>query len=380
MTRYLAAGLAAVFALPAAAQPPKADDPVGRTLRAWEARQRKVKTARYVVTGTTEWLMRTYPTAPVPAANDRVRPFRIEVVLDLEKGRFRCQRRDETLRDDGTYRPSAWTSTFDGRESRDGRPLWEERVAGAFDLSITPLRRPDDVGDVPNFLLYPLLFAHGLVPGADGERGFARLPWTYDRGDYVAAGRHPLGGRVCDVIRTEPLESDPPLVLEYWVDPARDGAIVRYGEVSGDRPEVPVEIAWRPTPAGWGVAGWTKRFWFEVRRYQVESAEFDGPVADAEFTIPAEPGMERVIVDVPHREPGMIVPARRVYRITEGGRWEELEGEPGLSARGVIPAPPPQWGGWQWAAVAGGAAAVGVMGWWAWRRRRSPARPVPPVP
>ena len=373
MTRFALAGLVAALALPAAAQPPKGDDPVGRTLAAWEARQGRVKTARYTLTGTWE-------------SPSRTRSGKVVVLLDLARGRFRVEDDFESPIDGvpQVYQP---TTTFDGREFRLGYPLdrpWRSPV-GINDLDIDRRSGPLAPGVTPGRRLWPLLYAHGLVPDIEYLRGFNRPRWAYDRGDFVPAGRHPLAGRVCDVVRTEPTETEPPGLTEYWADPGRDGAILRTVALSGQTPTDRTDITWRETRAGWGVAGWTELSLSDGGRpaagrwrYAVDEAEFDGPVADAEFTVPVLPGMRVRVVESDDR-PGVILPGYRAYEIAPDGRWVEVRGRGAYTADGVEPPPRPGWGWWQWAALAGGVVVAGGGGVWAWRRRRSPARPVMPV-
>jgi hypothetical protein len=384
MTRTALAAVAIGCGLAgAAAAQPKANPALLKALADWEGRQARVRTARYVITGTREWVAKASPADPAPAANDRVRPSRLVAVLDLARGRYRYELSYDILKDDGSYRWSTSLGTFDGRESRQGKPREEAREYGGFDLVISPDYERAQGGATPNPFLWPVLYAHGLVPHAYHTAGFARLPWRYDPEDFVHVGRLPLAGRACEVIRTEPNDSDPPGYDEYWVDPARDGAVLRYADVVGTNPLTRTDLRWRATPAGWQLDGWTTatlaagRTTLAVHTYRVESAEFDGPVADADFTIPAEPGMERVRVNEYDPRPGVILGAYRYYRIDPDGTWVQTDSKGAYTVDGHEPPPPPRRPWWHWAAAAAGAAGVAGVVWGRLRRRGSPAGAAP---
>lgn len=385
MIRYLLVTvLAGCASAPVTAQP-KADDPVAKVLADWKARQGKVKTARYVVTGTVEQVGAFSERAGLPPANDRVRPFRAALVLDLARGRYRQEQAGEKFRG-GAYESATTTMTYDGREAREGRPR-SEAARGGYDLIISPGVARDKGDLIPTANFRPLLYAHGLVPNTSTKIDIPRLPFVYDPDNYRAAGRLAIGGRTLQVFRTEPTHHAAPIVDEYWIDPApgRHSPVVRYVHLTGNEPWLRTEIAWRETPAGWWPETWTTTTMqggrtLAVRKCRVESSELDGPVADGEFTIPAEPGMEHVIVNEPAPAGAdVLLPAKRRYRITPSGGWEEFAAQGALTPDGVqpvtgsgyLPAEARRWyRHWPWAVA--GVVAVGVSAW-GWRRRRSRA-------
>ena len=370
LTAVVVCGLAG----PAVAQP-KPDDSLKQILADWTARQGKVRTARYVLSGTEEMVGGETPDYVLPPASDRVRPFRAVLILDTARGRFRQEKDGFEFRGGGKYVAMTSSTTYDGRERRMGRPRAQAAEHGWFDLIITDRSEWQNGGPAPWHPVWPLLYAHGLVPTSLVPVGFARLPHAYDPADWAFAGLRTLGPRQARVVRSEPTHHRPPLVDEFWVDPTpgRLSPVVRHVHTSS-HPSDRTDIGWQVTPAGWWPTGWTTTMTgasgetLTVTKYRVESYEFDGPVADGEFTIPAEPGMERVIVNEP--EPagaGVVGPARRTYRITPSGRWVELEALGALTQDGFLPVARPWWRHWPWA-TAVVAAVVGV--WW-WRRGRA---------
>ncbi|MBX9623359.1 MAG: hypothetical protein K2X82_06055 [Gemmataceae bacterium] len=380
MTRLLLVVLAVcLLAGPAAGQPGK--DDVARTLAAWKARQGKMKTARYVLAGTVEHLAPVQSGDAMPPPDQRVRPLRATVLLDLERGRVRMESAEEQLGVDGKYYPAEGTYTYDGREVRHFQPRHLVREHGGYDLIIGK-RSPTDRGGTyaPNYCR-PVLFAHGIAPTVHTPAYLDKLPLNQDPEDWATFGRQPLGGGMYDVFRTEPAASSAGTTDEYWVDPARDGAVRRYVYRVGNRPWFRHDVDWRRTPAGWWPERWTYTFTNDgvtpnhIYTVRVEAYEYDPPVADGDFTVPAEPGMERVRVVEPVPAGGGMnpdLPPYREYRISPSGEWVETKAK-GLTTLDGVELPPERWWHrWPWAAgvVVLAAAAVGVR---AWRRRRAPA-------
>ncbi|MBX9578698.1 MAG: hypothetical protein K2X87_00170 [Gemmataceae bacterium] len=375
MTRILLAVLTGCgLAGPAAAQP-KTDDAVARVLADWQARQGKVKTARYVLAGTYEYIAPIRPGDSLPPPDARVQPVRATLLLDLERGRYRQETSGHLLGSDGKVTPTWATFTYDGSETRQSSPP-ELVPHGGYNLIIGK-RNDAERGNtsVQNEYL-PVFFAHGIVPTVHTPVIVQRLPRTHDPEDWLTVGRRPLGGRTFDVFRTEPLPAAEPLTDEVWVDPDREGAVRRFVDLVGGRPWLRLDIDWRQTPAGWWPERWTETFTADgkttnvVQKWRVESYEYDPPVADADFTIPVEPGMERVrVVELVPPGTGMDPgrPPYRVYRITTSGEWVETEAKGATTRDGTELPPRRWWDRWPWAAGVVGLAAVGG---WAWRARR----------
>ena len=376
----LAALLVAVLALPAVAQPKK-DGEVPRVLAGWEALQGRVTTAEYEVSGTFELIARLGG-GPMPPPAERVRGVRYRVVMDFARGRYR----DEDTEDqflNGQPRVVATISAFDGREwrsawDRRNGPKPAERPDLMIDRDFTPDRPAEPDG--PDSPIAPLFWAHGFVR-TERTPFYGRRPHRHDPEDFAPGVRHQrLGGRALVVVQTEPGETMGRSLNEYWTDPGRGGVVVRQVHRYADSgPLVQTDVTLRETPAGWFPAAW-KRVestpdgrTHTIRTYRVDRFAHDPPVADGEFTIPAEPGMGRVeVTEKGSKVPGAVILPARVYRITDLGVWVEVGQEAGRTFGGDPVAVPGVWRWWHYAAAALGAVVVVVL-YRAWRRRRSPA-------
>ncbi|MBX9584588.1 MAG: hypothetical protein K2X87_30165, partial [Gemmataceae bacterium] len=380
MTRFLLAVLVGCgLSGPAAAQP-KTDDAVARVLADWKARQGKMKVARYVLAGTVEHVAKLTPDAPPLPATDRARPFRATLLLDLERGRVRFDKEEEWPDAKGGWERSYGSFTHDGKETRSGRTPGRPHDGPGFDLAIDRYARSGREGSRVYDYYWPVLFAHGVVPTVHAPLYAERLPTAFDPEDFVSVGRRPLGATTYQVIRTEPLAAASPLLDEYWVDTAKQGAIRRYVSLTGEQPWLRLDIDWRETPAGWWPAKWTHTLTVDgrtvnrVAKLAVESYEYDPPVPDADFTLPVEPGMREVIVAEATPEGAQFhpaYPARRTYRITETGEWVETAAERARTLDGREVPLERRWGWWPWAAGAAGAISIGLAAR-VWHRRRSP--------
>lgn len=386
MTRWLwAAAVGCGLAGPAVGQPPKGDDPLSRTLADWKARQGKVKTARYVVTGTVEYIAPLDSEDVIPPAGQRVRPHRATLLLDFERGRFRIEAESEVMKQGGGFSPASSTTAYNGKETRYGRPREQARTRGGFDLVINKGAKDATTGPGVQNLHLPVFYAHGVVSTVHQVFYLHRLPLDLNREDFVPVGRQGLRGRVHEVFRTEPLPTGSPIADEFWVDPARQGAIVRQVDLVGGKPWQRLDIEWRQTALGWWPERWTQTLTTtdqtvkRIEKARIETYEYDPPVTDADFTIPAEPGMEWVEV-VEAVAPGSGLdpgsPPYRKYRIDAGGRWIEVEAKGGVRLDGTEVLVGSWWGWWPWAAGAVLIVSLGTVLVW---RRRPTERPMPPT-
>ncbi|AWM40565.1 hypothetical protein GobsT_09170 [Gemmata obscuriglobus] len=369
----------------AGAQPAKDRAPITAAFADWQARQKAVKTARYVLSGTTEFLKPLSPdSSPVPA-NDRTKPYQAVVLFDIEGGRFRFESTEYVPAENG-YQKRSGTVTFDGAEMRQGHPRDVAEAIGGFDLLIGKKPRKDEPGAPISDLLLPLLFAHGVVPTVHQPAYIQRLPLTLAEDDFVVHGRHTLRGNTCVVFRTEPKLGTTGISDEYWVKPERLSPVIRAVQLAGGQPWTRTDIEWGETVSGWMPRSWSHAFTANgkdlnrLTTIKVDRYEPNPNVTDADFSIPAVPGMKEVIVGEeapagsrPH--PGSS--GRRVYRITDGGEWVEVSSQGWKSLDGTTDIPlPTRWGSWPWAAVG----VVVFLGGWAvyrWRSRR--AAPAPPT-
>jgi hypothetical protein len=309
-----------------------------------------------------------------------MRPYRAIVVIDVERRRFRAETAQFVLTDKGDYQERVNTFTDNGAESCQYQPRHLAEGNGGFDLVIDKAADGKGGGAVPSEL-WPLLFAHGIVPTVHQPASLQRWPVSWDLEDFVPHGRHTLGGRLCQVFRTEPALGMGSVADEYWVDPTRRSAICRYVSLSSGQPWLRHDIDWAETAIGWGPEKWTLAFTANgkdvtrLTRLSVDRFELDLAVSDADFTIPAMPGMKRVIVSESPPS-GVRVhlgsSGRRTYSISADGEWVELsaEGWKSLDRRTTIPLP----SRWWWVPWVLGLVLCGLLIGWFLRRRWRGAR------
>lgn len=373
-------GPACSHAVAQPAQPAKDRGPITAAFADWQVRQKAVKTVRYVLSGTTDYIRPLSKDSPINPAKDRVKPYRATVLIDFERNRYR---QEEThyvpYADTAGYQKRSGTVTFDGVEIRQGQPRDIAEANGGFDLLIGKKARDNEQGSALTHMTWPILFAHGVVPTVHQPPYLERLPRTWSAEDFVAKGRHTLRGSACQVLLTESLGGMQSISDEYWVRPDRLSAVVRHVYLAGGQPWSRLDIDWGETEVGWMPTGWSLALTTsgkDVERLttvKVDRFEVNPTVTDADFTIPAVPGMKQVIVAEQAPEgirvqPGS--PGQRTYRITDGGEWVEIESQGWKTLDGKTIPLPSRWGWWPW--VAGGV--VALLGGWVvyrWRRRRA---------
>lgn len=333
----------------------------------WKERQGLVKTARYVITGTTE-----YKDKELPPGNP-IRPRRTVLLLDMERKRWRVESSLEIISEDDAKRRKYinrfHTTTFDGTSSQDyfHRDLNHLDQDGP-DLSIGKgqLSR----GGPFDMHLYPVLFAHGVViTGKDTELRPYELPMSYDpeyfevRGDGLS-----FQGRRCMVLRTMPLPNVEPYFDELWIGAGEKSTVQRYVEFSGKSPCNRIDTDWKRTDLGWWPDKWTLTWTVggkvrRIHRLQVESFEANPRLADGDFTLEAKPGMKVVVADSAAPGPGLnpdLVPSR-TYLISPSGSWREVSAKGYTTKEGrVLPAERNRL--WIWWTI-GGAGVVASITW-----------------
>lgn len=370
MNRHLWAVLL-IGAVGTTAAQPKADSAaLSQVLDGWKSRQSKFKTARYAVSGTVEYV------ADKPGD---LRPLRLVLVLDLENSRFRLDYEDEGIRK-GKFVRLSNIRTYDGKETRIGQPRDLAQKNKGFDLIIAK-NAPDGSGrqQVPD-TPWPLLYAHGIVPTLSNPVYVQNLRRDPIAEEFVGLGRRSLRGRPHDVFRTEPQASTSAGRDEFWVDLSRDAAISQHVQYAGGEPQQRLEIEWRQTDTGWWPERWTctitpgGKTTDRILKCRVESLELDGPVSPADFTIPAEPGMDWVEqVTFPPSGQGLDKNrlAYRKYRITESGEWVETDAV-GFATQDGIQLPPEATTrpGWHYAVAGIGVIVILIFCYRAFRRRR----------
>jgi hypothetical protein len=257
-------------------------------------------------------------TGDVPAT-DVVRPWNFTVVAELSRGKIRIETEAHLLNPSvGDLRPSSWVYVFDGGSAK----VLKNAAAGQVGASSTVSLYNTAAAD-PFFVLsqeLPVLLGHGYVPSTPNVCVTSLLKRSKFATDFQIAGEATFGdAQRCLVLRSLPEKPDYSF-REYWVDPARGGAVVRMVQQSKGFLWSTIEIVYEKATRGWLPQRWTcyqylpgtkgavsQRFDFKVK-----NRLFDLAPADAEFDIPLAPGM---LVDDQRDEQ-----SSKLYRVAKDGR------------------------------------------------------------
>lgn len=236
------AGAAGCFDGTAVAQPAATDDELlDRIIADWRARQAAVSKIRYRARGE-DGMQSRFPkevTWTLDFRNNRMRKESDEFV---SQGDVReLSRQVMTYLFDGTK-----YQTFYGRE-RNTSDLYKPPPALA-DLNW-------HTGD--GFIVWqdlPVFLAHGSIPTNEVSPEPSRLDVPLKKDDFVVGGRGKFQGRDCVVLKSPKIGD---IGREYWVDLARQSAVLRHIILFHNRPLFGIDVAYVETKAGWLPARWT---------------------------------------------------------------------------------------------------------------------------
>jgi hypothetical protein len=343
----------------ASAQTKKTESSLEGVFADWKERQAILRTARYVISGTIEYKDEKLP------PGDPVRPKRFEVLLDLERKRFRLESSTEAITEDGagnrSYIPRVSTQTYDGQAVQTLTHRDVNRIPIGPDLGISK-------GDLVFFRvdseLSPVFIAHGIVPTVHGELRPDKMPTTHNPEDFDVRGNLPFKGRKCLVLRTEAAPFAQPSFDEFWVDRGRMSAILRHVTFVGSDPAVRTDVEWKRKDIGWWPDSWSQtwnrgpKVW-RITRLRVESFEPNPAISDSDFTLQVKPGMEVSVSEYPPAGSGLNpgYPANRTFHVTESGGWEEISAKGFTTLDGKV-LPHARSSIWFWAAAAATAALI----------------------
>jgi hypothetical protein len=357
----------------------EADPRLEKVLADWQKRRERIQRVRYVVRGEhvyvkgsgTDDVGRPQPEWPT---RDVAGEMRWMLLFDFATGRHR---REISLqlydhKSDSFY-PHLSYGVFDGTVSTSIMPPKENTSA----VRPLPANDPDMVIARGN-LRYsafeseylPLLFGHGsvrcrandaLVPG--------KLLKQPEPGTLHVHGTGVHDGRPCVVIRTPVRHLATTSYNEYWADTARDSAIIRYIEFSGDKPFNSIDVSYQRTAHGWLPERWTFTHYsrgktYFLERMRVAELQVDPPISDADFQIEPWPGVR--IEDRTYEEnpgpTGQIKSTSKRFVVADDGQWVEV-------VNGVAQSPPSHRRYWLTGSVAVMAVLAGGI-WLLWRWRR----------
>jgi hypothetical protein len=359
------------------------DPRLQQVLDDWRKRQERTQNVRYVVRGEGVWSKGAWPNHPWDKSG-RVRPPRDLViqlgavlVLDFAANRLRLET-DEERYDEATDKlyPQRMVRVADAA----GAKMYFPREKNTHPIEG---KRENDAevwiekgyrgGDTLNIGYWPLVYAHGSVPWQGEHVGPGKLRVLPDPELLYFHGEAVYRDRPVWVIRTQAEKRAVASFDEFWVDKARDSAIVRYALVVGDHPQYEALIDYQETTHGWMPLRWTlterdfRGRTKYLQRFRVEGLVLDQALGDADFEIDVRPGMLVDEFSVQKPKTGTIPldsPERKHFRMREDGSLQALD-PPVPSAAGSR-----LW----WLLLAIPAAGAG---WWTVRRRGRRLRGAP---
>jgi hypothetical protein len=305
-----------------------------------------------------------------------VRPVKYVVLLDLVRGFSRIEYNGSGPNPNfERYIPRVRVSAYDGKtlQTSVDRKLCE---IGPTNPDISLVKGPLDLMPLDSNI-WPLLFAHGVVPTVNKPARPDRMPDQHTSEDFDYRGKVGHAGSQCYILKSHPVASTPFLVDEFLIDPDKTSAIVRHVYFAGKNPWFRFDVAYEQSESSWLPKSWTfahsqANKLVEVTRFTVERLETNPPVTDADFVLPIPPGSIVKVQNYP--QPGLgfdpSKPANGLFRVDEDGKWSVLE-ETGFErkeARVSLPRRPQNRRWTLWAGV--GFALIGIaivtVRWWRW--------------
>jgi hypothetical protein len=287
-------------------------------------------------------------------------PLRATVLLDLRRHRYRVDVESESyLISTGTYIPERNTSTWDGKARYFFVPQEFNVGPDRVDLTIFT----GDVSRMPFPTEYePLFAAHGYVPTVNTPIRPGRIPPKHNSESFRHQGESRLNGRLCLLLRTEPLDAHPSLTDEIWVDPARDYCIARHVELSGSNPAIRIDTEFEQVAYGWAPKKWSMTSTSSgkvmiVTKLVVVGTDVNPALAEEDFTLPAKPGMTVREVRYPELGSGLNPdkPAETTRKIGPDGS-QVVVSQAGFTTVDGVQLPPEREGYRWWVWVAASAA------------------------
>ncbi len=325
-----------IFGAPAFAQEPGKNNSLANIFNDWKDRQNVLKSAHYVLVGTTEFKDENLP------PGNPIRPLRFDFLFDVEKKRYRLESSQEIIHAESLeptakmeYRKRINTSAYDGKSLQSLR----HRKLNGIDDDVADLAiGKGELGPAACFgnEVWPIFFAHGIVPTIHTPLRVDKLPLSHDSDDFDVAGQQMLRNQNCLLVRTEPLSSGSPgqdgtTFDEFWINSRQKSAIQRYVFFTGSNPWSVLDLTWKNTDHGWWVDEWTETWNVSgrvrrINRLHVETFEPNPKVLDNDFTLPVKPGMKVTVGENPPLGKGLdpTKPAIKTYVISASGSWNEV--------------------------------------------------------
>lgn len=337
------AGVIGVLISGACGSAEEIDPRLAKVLADWQKRQNAFRSVRYEVRGQHKVPKGAYKALnlsarvpglrrdqPIPP-HDLVEAVSLTLFLDFETGRHRSKLLVPQYNlNSGSVVPLVKESTFDGSVAKGAFPRDQNPGLGSktpeFSVASGNMKTEEFRND-----FFPIFFGHGriytmLEPIIPGQlRNKPDPDYLYVHG----TGVH--DGRTCLIVRSQTLKTATTSFEEYWVDTARESAIIREVSYSNAKPMRDFSIRYRKSSDGWLPESWrlehyVSRSLVYSDNMRVDKVDVNLLVNDADFQMEIKPGMiveERK--DHPMIHP-LVTPKSSisVYRAKEGGDREEL--------------------------------------------------------
>ncbi|HZU36139.1 MAG TPA: hypothetical protein VFA18_09530 [Gemmataceae bacterium] len=318
------------------------------------------------------------PLVPESPPRDKAVPNNFTFGLDIAGGRYRI---DQTTRERfHAGKREAWYTratvcAFDGKATQQATPhqpdMPPELARG--------LQNPDAriiTGNVRAGVLaydyWPLLFGHGIIPTwLFGPVPGARLRRLPEARTLSVAGHAHYQDRDCLVLRTRPMRLGIVIYDEYWVDPERQSAVLRYATYAGGKADTDLEMTYARTALGWLTQRWTYTFRPNGRtkfynQMRVQQTEFNPALDDETFKVDLKPGMIVVKQVMGGKADNPVQPpltARAYYEVEDDGGLRLLKTQLAPERHG--------WPAYVWALIGLVCALLALLGGRLWYRRRA---------
>jgi hypothetical protein len=265
----------------------KADPDIQGIAASWQTRQEKAPALRYEMSG--KWVI--FPPeggSPIgpPGKTPKTRRIERTLLIDWPSGRFRKETKQETA--DGF---ECWLQVFDGSVMKgrprvllpngDPKPDFEEKIG---------IGQGSHKHATFSVEYWPIFFAAGVVPTRVTQEYFpGHLRFPLDTELLTKQRNERVDGRACTVLRSFPTGEDK-RSFEIVVDPGRDGAVVRFTGLIGEKSRfMNLSIRWQQTPFGWQPSEWRNELYRDgaiTMYHEIKVSRVDSPTTDkADFDI-----------------------------------------------------------------------------------------------
>jgi hypothetical protein len=280
---------------------------VAQIVEEWARRQAKIGSVRYTVSGQTTYVKGSAtdelgrPLTPPKPSRDFLGKVEWRVLLDFASHRHRWEVDEEQLLyQQEELKRVLRLNVCDGKIAQNSRP----RLPGTEQDDAPPNYANLDMSIVRGNLStvifeggsLPLFHGHGIVPTTEDRVYAGHLRREIKPEQFHVHGTGVYGGRSCLVLRTEVISRSTRSFHEFWVDGARQAAIVRYTHYSGGNVDANYDVRYEDTPDGWMPASWAYTVFhrgktFTIRKLRVVSREVSPPLQDQDFRLEVRPGM-----------------------------------------------------------------------------------------